>query len=195
MVNNDTHQVHFLKSRAHISRKNFGGSVARKRGESNFLRAFERVYFAQMKSGIATNEFALPNHGVADLVWVAWRNDQITDEFNAIAIEKILRRKKLIAFEAKLKDWQTALKQAFRYRYFADKSIVVMPEEGSKSAKRNISIFEELKVGLWVFDKQSARIRKCHTPVRARALDQDAKFKAISRMAENIRSSKIFEKL
>lgn len=55
---------------------------------------------------------------------------------------------KNFAIEAKLKDWKRALKQAYRYKWFAEYSFVVLDEYYSKPALRNIAIFEKYNVGL-----------------------------------------------
>ena len=60
-------------------------------------------------------------------------------------MEKQLSRRQLFAFEAKIKDWQRALQQAFRYRYFADKSIVVMPLANAARAIDNLAVFKEMR--------------------------------------------------
>lgn len=55
---------------------------------------------------------------------------------------------KNFAIEAKLKDWRRALKQAYRYKWFAEYSFVVLDEHYSKPALKNINIFEKYNVGL-----------------------------------------------
>lgn len=57
----------------------------------------------------------------------------------------------VIAVELKLKNWKRALKQAFRYRIFTNKSIVVFDEAHIKSIKRNINLFEKYQIGLASF--------------------------------------------
>ncbi|MDP3312387.1 hypothetical protein [Lutibacter sp.] len=52
------------------------------------------------------------------------------------------------AIEAKLKDWKRALKQAYRYKWFAEYSYVVMDAYYSSSAIKNIDTFEKYNVGL-----------------------------------------------
>lgn len=52
------------------------------------------------------------------------------------------------AIEAKLKDWKKALKQAYRYKWFAEYSFVVLDAHYSKPALKNIDIFEKYNVGL-----------------------------------------------
>jgi len=185
--------VYRIRAKAPNSRKNFGSVSSRKRGESNFLRAFERAYFAQVGGGIVANEFAQPQLGVADLVWIDWSQGDHDEEFTAVSLEKILKRRTLISFEAKLKNWQQALQQAYRYRYFSDKAIVVMPFENANPALKHIEVFDELKVGLWTFEKSSNRIRKHYTPTRVRALSKDARQKAIAKISTQINLSKLSE--
>ena len=55
---------------------------------------------------------------------------------------------KNFAIEAKLKDWKRALKQAYRYKWFAEYSFVVLDDHYSKPAIKNINIFKKYNVGL-----------------------------------------------
>lgn len=52
------------------------------------------------------------------------------------------------AIEAKLKDWKRALKQAYRYRWFAEYSFVVLDSHHSSAALKNLDVFEKYNVGL-----------------------------------------------
>ncbi|PWK72520.1 hypothetical protein LX99_04377 [Mucilaginibacter oryzae] len=52
------------------------------------------------------------------------------------------------AIEAKLKDWKRALKQAYRYKWFAEYSFVVLDAHHCKAALKNIDAFEKYNVGL-----------------------------------------------
>jgi len=185
--------VYRIRAKAHNSRRNFGSESSRKRGESNFLRAFERAYFAQVGGGIVANEFAQPQLGVADLVWIAWSKGDHSEDFTAVSLEKILKRRTLISFEAKLKNWQQALQQAYRYRYFSDKAIVVMPYENATPALKHLEVFEELKVGFWTFDRSTNRIKKHYTPTRVRALSKNSRQKAIAKISAQINLSKLGE--
>ncbi len=186
--------VHRVSFRAQNTRRNFSNEVARKRGESNFLRAFERAYFESAKTAaIAACEFGLSGYGVADLVWIAWSPSDLSDEFTACSLERRLKRRQLYAFEAKLKDWRKALQQAFRYRYFADKSIVVLPEDNAASAESNLETFYHLDIGLWTFDRTSQRIRRRFTPRGISALNRDAREKAISLILSKVNFSKLRE--
>ncbi len=186
----ESSSIHRIRAKSYNSRKNFGGAVSRKRGESNFLRAFEQAYFEQVGGGIVANEFAQPQFGVADMVWIAWSHRDNDEEFSAVSLEKKLSRRTLISFEAKLKNWQQALQQAYRYRYFSDKAIVVMPDENANPALKNLSVFEELEVGLWTFNTSSGCLKKHHTPVN-RVLSKTARQKAIAQISLQVNLSKL----
>lgn len=161
--------------------------VSRKRGESNFMRAFERSYFARHRvKGMAAGEFSLAGFGVADLVWIGWRPDPTAEDFTALSLEKLLKKRQLHAFEGKLKDWRRALQQAFRYRYFADKAIVVMPSENAGPAVANLEAFQHLCVGLWAFDVKTGIILEHFTPTRIRAFSEEARQKAIKALTSKL---------
>ncbi len=53
-----------------------------------------------------------------------------------------------VAIEAKLKDWKRALRQAYRYKWFANKSFVFLPMENITIPKKNIDLFHGYNVGL-----------------------------------------------
>lgn len=74
------------------------------------------------------------------------------------------------AIEAKLKDWKRALKQAYRYKWFAEYSFVVMDAHYAKAAIRNISIFEKYNVGLATISPNGKLIRY-YSPIQQRPID------------------------
>lgn len=53
-----------------------------------------------------------------------------------------------IAIEAKLKNWKRALNQAYRYKWFSEKSFVFIPEENIQPAYNNVELFKKMNVGL-----------------------------------------------
>ncbi|MEQ1750282.1 MAG: hypothetical protein ABL974_12715 [Prosthecobacter sp.] len=142
---------------------------------------------------MAAGEFALGGFGVADLVWIAWRPQPDAEEFSALSLEKQLSRRHLFAFEAKIKDWQRALQQAFRYRYFADKAIVVMPVANAARALDHLDTFREMQVGLWTFDQSKSVIREHFTPTRTKALNDSARQKAIKVLSSKFNLRKLRE--
>lgn len=63
-----------------------------------------------------------------------------------------------IAIEAKLKNWKRALDQAFRYKWFAKKSFVVLDSINIKPAIAQIHQFKKLNVGLAEISKSGKLI-------------------------------------
>lgn len=189
-----TPKVQRLQVTAQNTRRNFRPEVSRKRGESNFLRAFERAYLARLDaSGFVAGEFALPGYGVADLVWIGWNTGSNEEDFTAFSVEKRLHRRHLFAFEAKLKDWRRALQQAFRYRYFSDKAIVLMPFENVGPALEALESFRQVEIGLWSFERKTETIRQHFTPTKVKALNKTARTKAISLISSKVDLRKLRE--
>ncbi|MCL4506098.1 MAG: hypothetical protein M1434_09655 [Chloroflexi bacterium] len=178
-------------------RFNFGGAKPRrnlpymsssKRGEANFVGAFERAYLAQNKGlHIGGREFEVPGFGIADLVWINLRYDTCT-------IENILTKlpnQRLRAFEMKLRDWRQALQQAYRYSYFADQSIVVIPLDVAQQAKAFLKLFRDLRIGLWAFDMSSNSISRIHTPRGMRARNTAARTLAFDLISRKVNLCKL----
>ena len=122
---------HLVRFRSSSPRKNLPPSISRKRAEANFLCSFERAFVAghcQTKQ-ITWRDFALQGYGIPDLITFAWSTDQ--NQATVLSLEALrqkLQRQQLTAFELKLRDWRKGIVQAYRYRYFCDRSIVVLPE-------------------------------------------------------------------
>jgi len=174
------------------SRTNFPPKYSAATYESSFLSSFEEAYLKKTQHQvILAPEFALQFFGRADLVWIAWNPSSIGENFSALALHKQLRRRKLIAFEAKLRDWKKGLQQAFRYRYFSDKSVLVMPAGSIRPALANLGQFIELEVGLWSFEKQTGRIIEHFSPNRSHAISKEAREEAISMISGKIDFCKI----
>jgi hypothetical protein len=151
--------------------------AARKGLELVFLREFERSYIAEeLGIAIAGREFALEGFGRADLVWLAWTPNASSNEFSALALKKRVR---LTAIEAKISDWRKGLQQAFRYRYFAHRALLVLPMETASVAARFIATFRKLRVGLWGFDAKTGRLHKRFTPRCASPINSTALEKAL----------------
>lgn len=73
--------------------------------------------------------------------------------------------KKSIAIEAKLKNWSRALKQAYRYKCFANYSFVCLPSANAKPAIGQIDKFKEAGVGLMTIDELK-RVTTIYSPPR-----------------------------
>ncbi len=59
-----------------------------------------------------------------------------------------------VAIEAKLKNWQRALQQAYRYKWFAKKAYVILPSENIGPALKRLDLFQKLGVGLASIDSK-----------------------------------------
>jgi len=77
--------------------------------------------------------------GVPDFVFYSRQEDEIS----------------IISFELKLKNWQKAAKQAFRYKSFSNISYVVLASKNAKAALNNIALFEKYNIGLAKFNANS----------------------------------------
>jgi DNA-binding Lrp family transcriptional regulator len=64
------------------------------------------------------------------------------------------QRVESIAIEAKLKNWKRALMQAYRYKWFASYSYVVMDSKHVNPAKNNKDLFRKYNVGLAAMSKE-----------------------------------------
>jgi len=169
------------------TRKNL--PTAGKRGESNFLAKFERVFLQSelSKQGAeklaAGREFAVEGYGRADVLFLAWKESPESEDFQALALKSL----KLTAFEAKLKDWRRGLVQASRYKHFANRAILVLPSPTARVAREYIQTFRDLQVGLWEFDAESLRIVRHTTPRARRAKSSKARDKALHQLQKKLK--------
>lgn len=178
-------------------RKNFSGAFARKRSEARFVIAFGRAYAKKISEQLESSdrghvmgrELSISGFGIADLVWIGWplqsQNGKATSNGSLRKLRN--RRATIFAFEMKLRDWRKGLSQAFRYRYFADFAVIVLPPETAAKAIEKLSIFREIKVGLWSFDEKSGLIDEIFTPRRSRPFSESAREKAITILSRELR--------
>lgn len=85
-----------------------------------------------------------------------WGTVRVTPEFfysrGRADLVALNEDQNVIAFEAKLKDWKTALQQAYRNTCFAHCSYVVLPKQAALDALRFAGEFEKRGVGLCYVD-------------------------------------------
>ncbi len=169
-----------LRFNTYNTRRNLPAKTGRKRGEANFLGAFERCLLAEVfDTGFGGKNFGLSNYGIADLVWLLPPEEHSKDR-NAAS---------LYAFETKLENWRRAFQQAYRYSYYSDTAIVVLPPEKSRCAIANLDLFQMHGIGLWLFDKKYACIEHIYTPSKSAARNPDARKKAIEAISTRIKLS------
>lgn len=138
--------------------------------EDRFNRSFAEAYNAQHSalhrrsnrtSRVVALEVPVNGYGIADVVAVSWRGIVHTDLVSELQnhIDPTVR-----AFEGKLSNWRRGLMQAFRYRYFADAAILVVPLEKIALPEQHLASFKATNVGLWGFDEGSGVIAPVFTP-------------------------------
>ncbi len=155
-------------------RRNLPSAIGRKRGESNFVAAFQRGFTAaRAGTGVGGRQFELAGYGIADFVWMEFGRQTTHGRHESV----------LTAFEMKLKDWRRALMQAYRYSYFADQAVVVLPNEVADRAERHLPTFQHMGVGLWSYDPKTEVIGKRYTPSATQARHPTARAQAIERIS------------
>jgi hypothetical protein len=143
-----------ISFKTYNTRRNLPVHIGRKRGESNFLGAFLRSYVSEIDQDyFYGRHFAISECGVADFIM-----------FRIEDAGKGPTMRHLMAFEVKLMDWRRALSQAYRYRYYADSSIVILPNESAESALKNRDLFNRHNIGLWIYDRNSGNVDKAISP-------------------------------
>lgn len=167
-----------LKFNTFNTRRNLPPATGRKRGEANFLGAFERHLTSNVfNAGYGGKNFPLFNYGIADFVWFLPKNNDPMDHLKAT----------LFAFETKLENWKRAFQQAYRYSFYSDVSFVVLPKNKSKQALSNLGLFQLHGIGLWFFDKNNSSIEKAFTPSKRTARNPEARQKAIDIISTKIK--------
>jgi hypothetical protein len=163
-------------------RRNLPSKIGRKRGESNFVSAFEHTYTQPKNTyGIKAKQFALAGFGIADFVSITWPANKT--QLN------LVKDSFFMAFEMKLQDWRQAVSQAYKYSYFADLSIVVLPPPAAKLASLNLENFKKTGIGLWEFDSKKSIIKKIYTPTKQKNKTYSKKQKALASVFRKLKFS------
>ena len=193
-VAKQTMTTQLLQFKARDPRLNLPPQSGRKRAEANFVIKFMHAYLKQIApAGVGGKHFALPGFGIADFVWIAWRNATSGGEGTALSLELLkvrLMKRRLTAFEMKLTDWRKGLAQAYRYGHFADRAVLVVPPNAAKIALEDRRLFQHLNVGLWSFDPVSETIRKHVSPKSWGARSTGARAKAVELICRRFNFSK-----
>ncbi len=169
---------------SYIPRHNLPTKFTAQNSEDRFVDAFRKVYLArQKKRGIYCKEFAVEGFGIADLIYA--RLKPVTPKKSTEIVD-------ITAFEMKLKKFKKAISQAYRYSYFADRAIVVVPPAQAPDNKETLETLKNLGIGIWIFDKNSGRIRKLITPIRTKARLQSARRKACAIIEAHLNRQALF---
>lgn len=172
-----------LKFKSRDPRRNLPPELGRKRAEANFVLKFMEAYLKQTAGGgFGGKQFALSGFGIADFVWIAWSNAAKGVEGSALTLERLkarIAKHQLKAFEMKLTDWRKGLAQAYRYGFFADRAMLVLPPNVANTAAKNEALFQQLGVGLWSFDVETGKINKLVAAKSSGARNVAARAKAV----------------
>lgn len=142
-------------------RSNLPPSVRAKLAEVRFQNAFLREWLSQPKeTGVGGSQFELPNFGIADYIWA-----------NAYG--------QIDAFEFKLQDWKAGLMQAMRYRGYARRSFLVVPNTISNRIMDAADAIRLANIGVYAFDPKKREITLLLSPVDSLPLDSSAYGKAL----------------
>ncbi len=142
-----------LRFNSYNTRRNLPKKVRRRRGEANFLGEFLRTILKNNVQPILYGRnFPVFGCGVADLLLCQLPKGTTQGG----EVDRVC----LMAFEMKLNDWRKALHQAYRYKYYADRSVVVLPEKTAHRAVQSHHLFEALGVELWTLDTVKRKIYK-----------------------------------
>jgi len=168
-----------LRFREYNTRRNLPPESGCKRGEANFLGAFVRSLIEELEPlHVHSRHFSIPGCGIADLLLCRISADP---EFNGEP-----QATSLLAFETKLSDWKRGVQQAYRYRYYADMAIVVLPSQRALPAIRSTHVFRALGLGLWTYDAGDGVIIKHLTPEPCEPLNPSKRRQALAKVASRI---------
>lgn len=157
-----------------------------KRGEDNYLAAFQKSFVStRSETGLVGKQFSMTGYGIADFVWITAQSAPSTSDTRA--------KTRITAFELKLRDWRRAFHQAYRYSYFADCAVVVLPPNVAARAKNNIHLFQQYGIGLWIFDQQVSEIEAVYQPDRTAPRNPAAKDRAITALRRRTKFRNLFE--
>jgi len=188
-----------LRYKALNPRRNLAGRCSKNQPEEKLLKAFQELYLkSKIKPGICLFDLDLPGYGIPDLIWISWHGNFGNEGATALSyesLEKRLRERRLCAFELKVSDWRKALLQAQRYRYFADRSMVIVPASVAAKAKLHIASFKSSKVGLWGIDSKARRIYKYYTPTGTKPFNLEAKQKLAIRILKGLKLRKLSKRM
>lgn len=152
-----------------------------------YFRFFKKIHSKSKKSKIlVSREVCIYGYGIADIVAVSWdpSKGDIDDLLhNTEEISPTIR-----AFEIKVSNWRKALTQAYKYRYFANSSIIVLPTEKLSAPSKYLDTFKKMKVGLWGFDKNKKSLKRIFTPKNSKPLSKKYSNNIFNYFSENTKS-------
>jgi hypothetical protein len=166
----------------------------------NFIRSYRAQYLAihhrsPKTKHVFIRQMAINGFGIADLVYISWPPDKNKRTYDSIEDFLLNSRPTIRAFEIKLDNWRKGLIQTNRYKYYANTSILVLPNNRCFSALSYIATFHKIHVGLWGFDDITKRVFPYYTPRPSSAIESKYRLKALEIALSTSKFLPIREKL
>jgi len=99
-----------------------------------------------------------------------------------------LPKLELWAFELKLKDWKRALFQTLQYKAFANRVVIVLPEEKETIINKNLDVFKKLQVGVIIFNMHNLSNKVMLKPPRINPSSRRHSLFALGKIASELRN-------
>jgi len=149
-----------------------------KTAQSSYLNYFDAIIYKIIKSSKEVSFEKLQDITKADTTTINRSLNKLVKDSYINKTDSLIKFKTTyrglesdsIAIEAKLKNWKRALNQAFRYKWFAKRTLVVLDSRYVKPALANIAMFKKMNVGLAEINK--CGIIKLHfNPIKSTPID------------------------
>jgi len=158
--------------------------------EKKMLMKFLVCHSSMLKAErerVSVIEFPVSGYGVADYICLHGKADSQTRE-NVMSWQFPT----LLAFEMKINDWRRAISQAYRYKFYANASYVVLPMKNAEKAfSSNVDLFRHLEVGLWGYDSDNDLVKKFYSPRRSVPLCRSARKSVMGQISEEVKAQQL----
>lgn len=142
-------------------RKNLPVNVRSKQAELRFQNEFLKIWVRKsFRKGIGGSQFELSNYGIADYIWVNPAGQ-------------------IDAFEFKLHDWKGGLMQAMRYRGYARRSFLVVPDSITERVLAAADFLRQTNIGVYTFNRINKKIKLLMRSKSSKPLSADAYSRAL----------------
>lgn len=101
-----------------------------------------------------------------------------------------LPKVELWAFELKLKDWKRALFQCLQYKAFANRVMLVMPEDKENIILKNIETLRNYQIGVMLFNAENLTYRLLLKPAKVNPSSKNHNIYAVGKIATEINTMK-----
>lgn len=101
-----------------------------------------------------------------------------------------LPKVELWAFELKLKDWKRALFQCLQYKAFANRVMLVMPEDKENLITKNIDIIKKYQIGIMLFDTDNFNYKIIAKPPKLIPNSRSHNIYAVGKITNELNSIK-----